>query len=293
MSESKPAVGIVGMGRMGSAMAGTLTAAGHDVVVTNRTPDRAEAVAAATGARAVATPGMVAAQTSVVISILADDAAVEASYLGEDGIVAGLGAGDVVLEMSTIDPSTVARLRPEVEAVGADLVDAPVSGSVALVEQGKLTVMAAGPGDAIGRARPVLESLAATIFEVGPSGAGATVKLAVNGLVHAINIALSEALVLAEKAGVDRSLAYDVFAGGAAGAPFLQYKRSAFLEPDATPVAFSLDLVAKDLSLILGLADRVGAPMSQAAAGLAIVRSAIGAGRGSDDMSVVATHLRG
>src|SRR5690606_34741596 len=164
--------------------AGTLSRAGFDVVVTNRSAAKADAVAEATGARAVRTPREVAGAAEVVISMLADDEAVVSVYGGSDGLVAGLSAGEVVLEMSTIDPSTVASVRPAVASAGAELLDAPVSGSVSLVEQGALTVMAGGPPSALERARPVLDALAARTFHVGPSGAGATVKLAVNSLVH-------------------------------------------------------------------------------------------------------------
>ena len=123
-------------------------------------------------------------------------------------------------------------------------------------------------------------------------GAGAAVKLAVNGLVHGLNIALAEALVLAERAGVDRSIAYEVFANGAGGAPFVHYKREAFEHPDLAGVAFSLDLVAKDLVLITGLASRVGAPMMQARTGLDLVNRAIESGMADRDLSAIAEYLR-
>ena len=143
-----------------------------------------------------------------------------------------------------------------------------MSGSVSLVESGSLTIMAAGAAESVEKARPVLDALAAKVFHVGERGAGATTKLAVNSLVHGINGALAEAVVLAEQAGVDRAIAYEVFAAGAGGAPFVQYKQAAYLDPDAAPVAFSLDLVAKDLELITGLGDQVGVPMPIATAGL-------------------------
>ncbi|HUF84045.1 MAG TPA: NAD-binding protein, partial [Acidimicrobiia bacterium] len=108
-----------------------------------------------------------------------------------------------------------------------------------------------------------------------------------------LNVALSEALVLAERAGVDRSTAYEVFSSGAGGAPFVQYKRAAYEDPEGTPVAFSLDLVAKDLELITGLAERVEAPMRQATTTLDIVRSAIANGFGERDLSAIAVFLRG
>ena len=109
---------------------------------------------------------------------------------------------------------------------------------------------------------------------------------------HGLNVALSEAMVLAERAGVDRSIAYEVFASGAGGAPLVQYKRAAFEHPDHAAVAFSLDLVAKDLELITGLGERVGAPMEQAEAGLDIVRRAIDRGFGQRDLSAIAVFLR-
>ena len=290
MSELK--VAVLGIGRMGEAMVGTLARAGFDLMLFNRTRAAAEAAAEAVGAQVAATPAEAVTSADIVITSLADDSAVREVFTGPDGLVGGLREGTVVLEMSTIDPVVVSEIGPAVERVGGDLIDAPVSGSVQLVEQGSLTVMAGGDEGAIGRAAPVLDALAARVFHVGPSGAGATTKLAVNALVHGINEALAEALVLAEKAGVDRSTAYDVFASGAGGAPFLQYKRAAYEDPDGAPVAFSLDLVAKDLGLITGLGDRVGADTPIADAGLALAQRAIEAGLGARDMSAIAVYLR-
>ncbi len=290
---SDQTVAVLGTGRMGAAMARTLRQAGFDVVLYNRSADSAQALADEVGATAVSTPREAAAAAQVVISSLADDTAVTEVYSGPDGAAAGLGEGAVVLEMSTIDPGTVAEIAPAIEAAGATLIDAPVSGSVPLVEQGALTVMAGGAGEGMETALPVLDALAAKVYEVGDLGSGATMKLAVNAIVHAVNIAVAEALVLAEEAGVDRATAYEVFANSAAGSPFIQYKRAAFENPEEAPVAFSLDLVAKDLDLILGLADRVGVEMDQSAANRAVAGKAIAAGLGDRDMSAVAGYLRG
>ena len=152
--------------------------------------------------------------------------------------------------------------------------------------------MAGGDAKALERARPALEALSKKILHMGELGSGAATKLAVNALVHGLAVALSESLVLAEKAGVERSAAYEVFASGAAGAPFVQYKRPAFERPDETPVAFTLDLVAKDLDLILALAERVGAPMPQAENNRREVRDAIVSGLSGSDMSALAQYLR-
>jgi len=286
-------VAVLGAGRMGAAMVRTLRRSGFDVIVFNRSAEPVGVLVDEVGATAADTPREAAAAADVVISSLADDAAVVAVYSGPDGAAAGLGEGAVVLEMSTIDPSTVAEIAPAIETAGATLIDAPVSGSVPLVDQGALTVMAGGSSEALEKAGPVLEALAAKVYEVGDLGSGATMKLAVNAVVHAINVAVSEALVLAEKAGVDRAIAYEVFANSAAGSPFIQYKQSAFLNPDDTPLAFSLDLVAKDLDLILSLAERVGVEMDQGAANREVARKAIAAGLGDQDMSALAGYLRG
>ncbi|MDH3540687.1 MAG: NAD(P)-dependent oxidoreductase [Acidimicrobiia bacterium] len=288
----QPIVAVIGTGRMGAAMAGTLRRAGFDVVVFNRSPASAQDVAAATGARVGTTAGEAAAEADIVVSSLADDAALEAVYLGPDGVVAGLRPGTVVADTSTIDPGTIRDLLPSVLAAGSHLIDAPVSGSVQLVEAGKLTIMVGGDAAALELARPALEALSAQIFHLGPLGAGATMKLAVNALVHATNTALSEALVLAEKAGVDRAMAYEVFAAGAGGSPFVAYKKEAYLHPDEATVAFSLDLAAKDLRLILGLARRVGLEMRQGSANLAVTETAIDRGFGAHDMSALAAYLR-
>jgi 3-hydroxyisobutyrate dehydrogenase-like beta-hydroxyacid dehydrogenase len=285
-------VAVVGMGRMGGAMARTLDRAGFVVRVWNRTSSRAHEVVVGTRAEVAASPAEACEGAGVVISSLADDAAVLDTYLGPAGIASGVRDGQIVLEMSTIAPVTVHRLAPLIEAAGAALLDAPVSGSVPAADRGELIVMAGGDPAALDRARRVLDALASKVFHVGGSGAGATVKLAVNALVHAIDVGLSEALVLAERAGVERAVAYDVFAAGAAAAPFVVYKREAFEHPGEAPAAFTLDLMAKDLDLILSLANEVGARMDQAEQNRRIVESALAAGFAGRDMSAVAEWLR-
>jgi 3-hydroxyisobutyrate dehydrogenase-like beta-hydroxyacid dehydrogenase len=287
-----PRVAVVGAGRMGGAMAGTLRRAGLDVVVFNRTRSRAQAVGEATGAAVAATARQAAEGAQVVLSSLADDAAVGAAYTGKDGLVAGLQPGTVVCEASTIDPGTVLRLRPLVEDRGAFLLDTPVSGSVSTVEAGQLTIMAGGDPEVLERARPVLDPLAKQVFHVGGLGSGAVMKLTVNSVLHGLNLALAEGLVLAERAGVARDTAYEVFAASAVAAPFVHYKREAFEHPGQTPVAFSLDLVEKDLDLILALADETGAAMEQAATNRRVVQAAVAAGLGDHDLSELATYLR-
>lgn len=274
-------------------MARRFAAAGHQVVLWNRDASKADAVAGETGSAVASTAAEAAAAAEVVVTSLADDAAVRAVYLDEAGVAAGIGAGSVAVDTSTVAPETIHEVGAAVDTTGAGFLECPVSGSVATVGSGALTVMAAGDPDLVARVEPVLSAIAKRVIHVGDRGNGAATKLAVNGLVHGLNVALAEALVLAERAGVDRHIAYEVFASGAGGAPFVQYKREAYEDPDNTSVAFSLDLAAKDLELITALGERVGAPMAQANTGLDIVRHAIFAGLGDRDLSAVAVYLRG
>lgn len=291
-------VAVVGTGRMGAAMAVRIAGAGHGLVLFNRTRSRAEQAAAdaagrtGAGARVADTPAAAAAAADVVLVSLADDEAVSATYRAADGLLAGLRPDTVVLDTSTVAPATVRELAPLVAEQGAALLDTPVSGSVPVVQRGELTVLAGGEAEPLARVRPVLDSFARQVFHLGPLGAGATMKLAVNSIVHALNQAVAEALVLAERAGVDRAAAYQVFAGGAAGAPFVHYKQDAFLHPETAPVAFSLALVAKDLDLITDLAHQVGARVDLTEAGRTLVEEALAAGYGSRDLSALADLLR-
>jgi 3-hydroxyisobutyrate dehydrogenase/2-hydroxy-3-oxopropionate reductase len=273
---------------MGAAMVGRLVGAGHEVTVYNRTAARAEGL----GAPVARTAAEAVAGAEVVIVSLADDAAVRAAYRGEDGIVAGLGTGAIVCDTSTIAPATVRQLAADVAARGASMLDTPVSGSVALVQRGELTVLVGGSGEALERARPALAAFGSRIVHLGEQGAGATMKLVVNSVVHALNQAVAEALVLAERAGVDRAAAYDVFTNSAIAAPFVQYKREAYVHPESAPVAFALDLVAKDLRLIGELAGSVAAHMPQLAANASTVDAAVQSGFGDRDMSALAQYLR-
>lgn len=288
-----PSVGVLGIGRMGGSMARALAAAGFEVVCWNRTTAAAENLAAELGGRAMGRPADVAAAADVCVSMLADGAAVEAVYRGPDGLLAGARPGNVLVDSSTVAPSMIRGLEADVRAVGAGLLDAPVSGSVALARSGGLTIMVGGEAADLERARPVLDALARTVFHMGPLGSGAAMKLAVNAVIFGLNEALAEGLALAEAAGIERQAAYDVLAASAVGAPYVGYKRAAFLDPTSAPVAFALDLAAKDLRLIGELAREVGVPMPQAVANLEVIAAASAGGHGARDFSTVAEHLRG
>jgi 3-hydroxyisobutyrate dehydrogenase-like beta-hydroxyacid dehydrogenase len=285
-------VGFIGLGRMGSLMAANVVEAGFETAVWNRTRDKAEAFASRTGARVAPTPARLAAETDIVVSMVADGPVLEEIHTSPDGLLEGL-AGATVVDMSTVGPLTIGRLAPLVAARGSELIDAPVSGSTAAAEAKTLMIMAGGSDAGFERVRPVLEAMGDPVMHVGGSGAGATLKLAINSMIFGINEAVSEALVLAERSGVDRGVAYEAFANSAAAAPVVKYRRPVFEAPGTTPVSFTVDLAIKDLTLILELAERTGVRMPGAEANRQVMQATSDEGHGDGDMGLTAVHLRG
>lgn len=286
-------VAFLGLGRMGAPMATNVAAAGHDVVLHNRTRATADALAERIGARAEATPRDAVADATIVVTMLADEAALRGVYDGEDGVLAGLAPGAVAVDMGTTGPEGIARLAPRVAGAGGVLVDAPVSGSTAAAASAGLTILVGAPDEAFATAEPVLAAMGAAIHHLGGTGAGSVAKLAVNNVIYALGNAISESLVLAERAGLDRDRIYDVFEHSAIAAPMVRYRHDAFVDPERTPPAFALTLAQKDLGLIVDLASSVGLPVEQARANLSLIGRAVDAGLGDHDMADVAVYLRG
>jgi 3-hydroxyisobutyrate dehydrogenase-like beta-hydroxyacid dehydrogenase len=285
-------VGFAGLGRMGSRMAANVAAAGFELTVWNRTRERADAFLTEKGAAVADSPADLAGKADVVITMLADDAALRDVYEGDDGLLAGLRSGSMAVEMSTVGPPAVHWLRERLAPLGVGLVDAPVSGSTELAAARRIMIMAGGDEADVERVRPVLDAIGSPVLFLGPSGSGATMKLAVNDTVYGLVQAAAEALVLAERAGIDRAKAYEVFLNSAIAAPALRYRETAFVRPGEEEPLFTLELAAKDLRLITGLADQVSARMPQANATLAALQSAIDAGYGDEDLAGMAGYLR-
>lgn len=284
-------VALLGTGAMGSAMARSLARSGLTPTLWNRTQERAGPLATELGAQLRRSPAEAVQDADIVISMLADRKAVEEVYLGEHGVLEAAHAGLVACEMSTVEPAVSRHLARELRLSGADLVDAPVSGSVGLAEQGALTIMVGGQAASVQQVDEVLHALGSRVIHMGEVGSAATMKLAVNSVLHGLNQALAEALVLVEQAGISLPLAYDVLEQSAAGAPFVHYKRAAYLQPDQTPPAFRLALAHKDVRLVLDLADDLDVEMTQAKANLAVLDAAV-TDFGDDDMAALASFIR-
>jgi 3-hydroxyisobutyrate dehydrogenase-like beta-hydroxyacid dehydrogenase len=273
-------------------MAANLAAAGVLAGVYNRTTGRADDFAAEYGVEPFRTAAALADAVDVFVTMLADDAASADVYLGETGFVEAATPSSVALEMSTVSVPHVKDLAGRLALAGSRLLDAPVSGSIAMATDGTLTLMVGGDAEMLERVRPVLDALGARVFHVGPVGTGAVMKLAVNTVVYGLNGALSEGLVLAERAGIARDRAYEVFASSAVAAPFVHYRRALFERPGEGPVGITMTLAAKDLELILELAEVAAYAMPQAELNLDVLRRAIADGFGEDDVTAVAQMLR-
>lgn len=278
-------VALLGTGRMGAAMAVRLAEAGHHVRVWNRTTASAQALVESSGGRLVLAETAAEAVTGAetVLTVLADGE-VTRSVLLADAVQRALTPGTLVIDLGTSGTEAATTLGHHLREGGHRFVDAPVSGSVPAVAAGTLLVMASGSPEDVTAARAVLEAFAAEVRRVGDVGAGQAMKLAVNLVVHDLNAALAEALDLAERSGVARTEAYDVLERSVVAAPFVKYKRAAFLDPD-TPTAMSLALVAKDLGLITSQGRRTGTVLPLTEQALARVQAAVDAGWGPRDMA--------
>jgi len=243
-------IGFIGLGIMGAPMAANLRRAGYQLVVHNRTRSKVDKFVSEEGGEAAATPKEVAERSDVVITMLPDSPDVEQVYLGEDGVISGARQEQLLIDMSSIAPAVAQAVVEAAAAVGATALDAPVSGGDVGAREGTLSIMVGGPTDAFERARPLFEILGKTIVRVGEAGAGQTAK-ACNQILVAVTIeAVSEALVLASKAGVDPEKLIEVLSGGLAGNKVMEVRRRNFLEHDFTP-GFKLALHHKDLGIAL------------------------------------------
>ncbi len=275
---------------MGVAMARHILRAGFPLSVYNRTAARTEALVEE-GARSVEDPAGLGS-CDVVVTMVSDGAAAR-SILVDGGVLEALLPGSLVIEMSTIGPSAVEELANEADRCGVHVLDAPVSGSMSVAENGQLFAMVGGDERAYERAIPVLDAITKGHVLLGPSGAGAAMKLALNSMIAATNEAIAETLALATRFGIDSEDAYDVLAGGVLASPFVLYKRGAFLHPETEPVAFTTGLMRKDLALVDDLASRLDVRMPVSQAATSVLEEALDRNLAEADMASVFRLLNG
>ncbi|HJZ77693.1 MAG TPA: NAD(P)-dependent oxidoreductase [Vicinamibacterales bacterium] len=252
-------LGYIGLGMMGGRMAARLLSKGHAVIGYNRTRSKAEALTG-DGLRVAATPRDVAAAADVTFVMVANSDALKSVAEGDDGFIAGLGPGKIVVDMSTVSPALSRELASRVRAKGADMVDAPVSGSVLTLEQGRLSIMVGGERTTFDRLKPLLEDIGPKVTYVGAHGLAVSMKIATNISVAVQMLAFAEGVLLAEKSGIARATAVEVMTHSAIGSPMLQYRGPFVLEmPDQA--WFNTTMMQKDLRLALEMGRELGVPL--------------------------------
>ena len=280
-------LGFVGLGYMGGRVARRLISAGYPLAVYNRTREKTRALGEQ-GARVYDSPRELAADADTLLSMLADDAAVEQVMLGPDGILSGARPNSTIIDLSSVHPDTSRRLASAARARNVTVLDASVSGSTPQAEDGSLVIFVGGERPVYERCRPVLDVIGNHIFYLGPSGAGATMKLVANSLLGVGMQALAEALVLGQRAGLDRTTLLDVLEQTAVVTPGQKHKL-ANARSGAYPVEFPLRLMYKDLLNVEQLAGRIAVPTPAVAAARQMYAVEQTKGREEDFSAIIRT----
>ena len=281
------AVGLIGLGHMGEAFGERLLAAGYPLVVFNRTPGKAEQLAAL-GAEIAGSAESLAERSDVVVTSLSDDDALAAVATT---IAKSARPGTVLVDLSTVSPGVSAEAAAMTGDAGVAYLRAPVSGNPSVVRAGNLSFIVSGPKEALARAEPVLLAIGPTIQYVGEGEQARVVKLAVNLVIGGLAQLMAEALVLAEASGVSRRELLEVMGNSAAGAPFVKYKTEPLLNDDYS-ATFTTSLMEKDIDLILDAAKKAAVTLPVAHELKALLRAAIEAGYGDDDFMALYLNLR-
>ena len=278
-------LGFVGLGTMGGRIALRLLEAGYPVCGYNRTFERA-AWLEQRGLVRCLSPREVAERSDVVLSMVSNTAALEAVTLGENGVHAGLVAGRVHVDMSTVAPEVSRRLAGLARARGAAMLDAPVSGSVSTLEEGRLSIMVGGDREVFERVLPVLRAIGPVVTHVGGSGQAVLMKIAVNLSLAVQMLAFSESVLIAEKGGIDRATAVEVLLNSVIASPMLRY-RGPFVLSMPEEAWFDVDMMQKDLLLALEAGRRLDVPMPATAATNELLTAARGMGLARRDFATV------
>ena len=283
-------VGFIGVGLMGREMARRLLEAGHPVTVWNRTQAKAQPLRAA-GAAWAESPRSTARGSDVVITMVTDSAASEAVICGTDGVLDGAHPGLILVDMGSIAPEMSRSIAARASGKGVPMLDAPVTGNPRVAAEGKLGIMVGGRREVFEACRPLFEMLAAKIVHVGTeNGMGTTLKL-INNLILGVAIqAVAEALLLAERAGIDPHKVVEITAVGGARTGAMETRGPRMIQREFTP-HFSTNNMHKDLTTAMALAEAVGAPLPTARAAQAILTAAKSQGKGELDSSAVLAVL--
>jgi 3-hydroxyisobutyrate dehydrogenase-like beta-hydroxyacid dehydrogenase len=278
-------LGYVGLGAMGGLMAERLMTKGHTVTGYNRTKAKAQGLLDK-GMKWGDSPRAVAEACDATFVMVTNSAALEAVANGPDGLLAGLGAGKLLIDMSTVSPAVSRALAAKVRSQGSAMVDAPVSGSVVTLQQGKLSVMVGGERSAFDRAKPLLDDVGPRVTHVGENGLALSMKIAINLSLAVQMLAFSVGVLLAEKSGISRETAVDVMTHSVIGSPMVQYRGPMVLNmPDEA--WFDVDMMQKDMLLALEMGRQLDVPLPTTAVTNEMLTAARGMGLARKDFAVI------
>jgi 3-hydroxyisobutyrate dehydrogenase-like beta-hydroxyacid dehydrogenase len=278
-------LGYIGLGVMGSEMVARLLEKGHSVTGYNRTKAKAEKLIAR-GMQWADSPRAVAQAVEVTFSMVTNSAALDGIAEGPDGLLAGIGPGKLWVDMSTASPAKSRELAAKVRARGADMVDAPVSGSVVTLQQGKLSVMVGGRAGTFEKLKPLLLDIGPKVTHVGDNGLALVMKIATNLSLAVQMLAFSEGVLLAEKSGIPRETAVEVMTQSVIGSPMVQY-RGPFVLKQPEEAWFDVNMMQKDLLLALELGRQVDVPLPTTAATNEMLTAARGMGLEKKDFAIL------
>ncbi|HEY1235893.1 MAG TPA: NAD(P)-dependent oxidoreductase [Candidatus Binatia bacterium] len=278
-------LGFVGLGVMGSRMVKRLLDAGHTVTGYNRTKAKAQWLIDF-GMKWAASPRAAAAAAEITFSMVTNTEALKAIAAGTDGILEGLGAGKIFIDMSTVSPAASRALAKEVQSKGAEMLDAPVSGSVITLEEGKLSIMVGGNKPAFERALPVLQAIGPKVTYVGGNGLAVSMKIATNLSLAVQMLAFSEGVLLAEKSGIKRETAVDVLLNSVIASPMVKY-RGPFVLNMPEEAWFDVNMMQKDLLLALEMGRQLDVPLPTTAITNQMLTAARGMGLEKEDFAIV------
>jgi len=278
-------LGFVGLGVMGSRMVKRLLDTGHTVTGYNRTKSKAQWLLDA-GMQWADSPRAVVEASDISLSMVTNTNALKAIAEGDDGLLAGLGAGKIHVDMSTVSPTYSQGLAEQVKAKGAAMLDAPVSGSVITLEEGKLSLMVGGDADVFEKVKPILLDIGPKVTHVGKNGLAVTMKIATNLSLAVQMLAFSEGVLIAEKAGIKREVAVDVLTNSVIASPMVKYRGPFVLEMPAE-AWFNVNMMQKDMNLALELGRQLDIPLPTTAATNEMLTAARGMGFEEQDFAVM------
>ncbi len=278
-------IGFVGLGVMGGNMVNRLLTKGHTVTGYNRTRAKAQQLIDK-GMKWEGSPRAVAAAADIVFAMVTNSAALDSIVSGPDGLLAGMGPGKVFVDMSTVNPDVSRATAAKIREKGADMVDAPVSGSVVTLQEGKLSVMVGGRRETFDRVKPVLQDIGPKVTYVGPNGLAVSMKIATNLSLAVQMLAFSEAVLLAEKSGIPRETAVDVLTHSVIASPMVQY-RGPFVLQMPEEAWFNVNMMQKDMLLALEMGRSLNVPLPTTAVTNEFLTAARGMGLVEQDFAVV------